>query len=236
MTKKQRLSILFEKWQRKLGTDYLVDDGIVDESSFEETKPRILYLLKEPNDNGGKKSWSLTEYIRKVTLKEKGYSPGQFCGTLARWSYGLLNGYPCWHTIETLKQGSMLNILNKIAILNIKKTGGTGSADEKEIKTHLHAHKEEILEEIRIVAPEIVICCGVGHLWMQEFPNNVTVHNSPTGLQWFEFALAQEFSPRKFLCFAHPSRPMEKAIMYSYYLDGIRSDETLRKGFCIPPR
>ena len=52
----------------------------------------------------------------------------------------------------------------KIAIINLKKSDGTETSDIDEIMQSTLADKAEILEEMRIIDPDVIVCGSTSSL------------------------------------------------------------------------
>ena len=232
MSKKEELAKLFEQWRSEISAECFIRDGIVQEENFDKSAIKVLFVLKEsPEEPGQGKGWCLADLMRKVARREESHS--NFGGKLALWSYSLLNGLPHWEDVkkkweDPSKQREVLQSLLQIAVMNTKKVPGGKSSEDEKLKTVLEHEGEWIKKEVQIIAPDVVVCCGVWHLWkeMLGVTDSQTL-TSPNGFQWFELSLEDKV-PRKFLCFPHPSRPLENAIMYSFYIDGIRQSKILK--------
>ncbi len=235
MNRQEELKRHFIKWRKTFCEDKnFVFDGIVREDKYTESPVKILFVLKEMPWDEKSDTYSLTKLMEEAVSGDQAY--GNFCGKLALWSYGLLNCLPSWENVskkwEVEKdQKEILDSLLRIAVMNTKKYPGEPRSEDEDLKHVLERDKDLLLQEIRIIEPEVVVCCGVWHLWKEilEVEDSETV-TSPNGFQWFEYSIKENVSS-KFLCFPHPSRPLENAIMYSFYIDGIRGDNKLNSIF-----
>ena len=61
MTIGQKEEVLFNKWSAN--RQGFVSDGVVDEDSYLNSMPKIMFLLKEVNDRKGG-GWDLREFLR----------------------------------------------------------------------------------------------------------------------------------------------------------------------------
>ncbi len=144
MGKTEQLDSLFEKWRKKYNNNFS-KDGIIKEEKWNEAVRKILFILKETNDYPD----DLRKYVDEKPWKVLGY-----------WSYGLQNVSKdiipdfseAWKNCE--------DYCRMIGILNLKKSPGGASADPQKIQDIAEDDKENIIEEIKIISPEIIVCGG----------------------------------------------------------------------------
>ena len=114
---------------------------------------RILFILKEAY--GGNEDWSLTAFLRGDAYKENIWR------RVIEWTYGICGTTE--NKIERFYQGTELYAkdnkwLQRIAVLNIKKSAGQSSSVYGEISAYADCDKDEILKEIELIDPGIIIC------------------------------------------------------------------------------
>jgi Uracil DNA glycosylase superfamily. len=149
---------LFERWIATYPEEYRSGfhrDGIVDESIFESQPFRVLFVLLEPNSRDGLydryRGWDLRKVFGEEKLKK------ELNVNLAIWAQALLDGvtkYVRPSEIAVEKQ------IRRIALLNLKKFGGSGKADYEAISIHAWKDREFIRKEVRIISPTVVVTCG----------------------------------------------------------------------------
>lgn len=117
-----------------------------------DSERRVLFLLKEPNGNGGHdyKEWDWS------------CSNETFGNMLAYWLEGLMittSDYcPSYNELS-----SRSSILKKypLALVNLKKIAGDSEADWKEVREHAERDEKYISRQIReILKPNIIVCGG----------------------------------------------------------------------------
>ncbi|MEO3947886.1 hypothetical protein [Gorillibacterium sp. CAU 1737] len=135
---------------------HYVYGGVVQEERYAEQKTKLLFLLKEVIDETKNDKWSLVELIDKQIQEMKFLTIFKRLGEL---SYGFHHGFPPYNTGVTqpacIKEG-----LENLALINLKKTGGQNVSNMDEIRTHAFANKALLLQELEIIAPDLVICGG----------------------------------------------------------------------------
>lgn len=140
-------------------------DGIVDAKAWESGK-KILFILKEANLG---KQLSKTKDGELLIGDEKFVDRFWFkhcvCKSEIDWRRGIFRRLKKIGIKHTDNNFSLLST----AYININKRGGLNYAREDIINSYYEKYKKYILEEIRIIEPEIIaICCGE-----QEYAKNL---------------------------------------------------------------
>ena len=144
-----------------------IEDGIICPEKFgkhPKSKHRILWILKEANDPDGG-GWPLTDFLAKREDPEGLFSYDRWkatFGLVIKVSYGLLNGFVGFDEIEKLDIKKASEILDYIAIINIKKVPGGSRAYLPKIAEEINP--QVIQKQINEIKPDIVI--GGNTLWV----------------------------------------------------------------------
>jgi hypothetical protein len=143
---------LFERWSLHRGK--IVPDGLVDETAYTTSKPKILILLKEANA-GEDEGLDIREFLRQG-------STGATWNTVARWVSAIrqLPSDIRWDDIREQTEGSRTSALRTIATMNVKKYPGGGVANTESVLAIAREDRDFLAEQFRIYDPELVICCG----------------------------------------------------------------------------
>ncbi len=163
---------IWEEWQnlyRKLGVVRPIwRDGELG-AGFSMAKPRILFVLKEPNapppkepnapDLGG----SLADFFINGPNGQAWYN-------VSRWAAGLLRGLPDFRDVcdpQVMKES-----LHHVAAVNLKKIGGGGASWMPAVNAYAFAGRELLLRQIDDISPEVIVACGTFDIlvWLLE-PN-----------------------------------------------------------------
>ncbi len=161
-----KLNLLFQSWKNEMihnGDIGFCEDGLVYRNGNEvelwnNANRKILFLLKENNDNDG-------QDVREWTGSINGYSPnGLFYNRLSAWLYGLTNytnnSYP---TIEdAFKATNQMKALSEYpyAYVNVKKKSGGAIADDSIVYDFGKRYANYLRQELDILAPNIIVCGG----------------------------------------------------------------------------
>jgi hypothetical protein len=198
MTKNEQLNQLFDEWENTnpLYTGKFVRDGIIDEDLFEKQRAKILFVCKESSISN--------ENLRDIRLHGSGSI--RFSLSIADWSYGLLNNFPLYDTINMKKRKEALKC---VAIMNLKKSVGKSVSDRKEIEQHIRDNKQFLLRQIEIINPDIIIG-GVTYFtyWQYLFDVN-SYFKTGHGIK------ALEWNGIPIIDFYHPSVSAGRALTYS---------------------
>lgn len=219
MNKSKQLEKLLKRWQ-STHSSYTNDfrcDGITNEREYERSKPRILFICKEPN--------------RK---NHRGKIDGDFCKEwnddgaeypfayrIAEWSYGILNDFPEFDKIYSLQDGEWEPIYKKslqsISFMNLKKSSGKGAAQYSQMSGSVKKEKKLIYEQIRIIAPEVII---LGLSW-KDLTDELfdKVEWKESGFQ----ILVGKWNETKLIDFYHPSSRTPPSASYSLLQNVVRS-------------
>lgn len=160
-------------------TNGICYDGIINQRKYK----RIVFLLKETNGNdsngeaGKLNDWDYRLWLERCQSEglptgNKGDST-QFYGRtfkkLSMWADVLVTLMDKKSVLpfeeyekEKLDQAYLRETLKKIAIINLKKTWGGGTADLRRLDTYLksEAVRSVLKEQMYLAVPEIVVCGG----------------------------------------------------------------------------
>ncbi len=202
MTKTEQLNKLFDRWIEQFPKykGKFIKDGIVDEKVYELQKIKLLFIAKEPNDSK-QSEWD----FRVWWTEEVKYS---FSHRICEWSFGFQRGFPPIVEIPSDNE-KRIEIMKRIAFMNLKKTGGKANADLEGIEKVIEEERELLLEEIDIIKPDIIIGgLGKTDYWRRLFP---TVELKDSGFD-IEVSRVGEY---KIIDYYHPSYRVPRAMSYT---------------------
>ncbi|MFL5788959.1 MAG: hypothetical protein ACJ748_12950 [Flavisolibacter sp.] len=218
MSKTQQLNQLFDKWEHRIPEcrGLLVRDGIINEDMWNLTNPKILFIAKEPNQYGNSKSGDFRSDWNS------GNCNYPFAKTISECAFGILEGFKVYTEIGGNRNRHQ-EYLQKIAFLNIKKTGGLSQCDEVALWNHLQlqGQVELIQKEIEIINPEIIVL-GLS------FQNRITELIFPGILEEMEqcgyMIEVANYNNRKIIDFYHPSSRNTGPATYSLLQNVMHSE------------
>lgn len=133
--------------QRGIKRSNITYDGKIRPESYNANKG-ILFILKESNDfrNG-----DLSDLLKDGPRYQMWHN-------VARWSAGILHDFPDFRKINYREV--LTEALHQVAVINLKKETGRGTADMSVINYYTFMDKALLLEQIREISPKIIIACG----------------------------------------------------------------------------
>lgn len=164
------LGKLFDEWRKRhISEDYsndkisknnFIPDGIIDEASYMQSPKKILFIAKEAaclkEENTIEENFEIAQndgfWCRRVVLGEEKRGTG-FSSGLALLANAILN-----ENFETPEKD--ISALRYVAFMNINKRGGFTSCPG--LDAYVKKYKDLIDREIRIISPDIIVCCGIG--------------------------------------------------------------------------
>ena len=165
------LEKLFDEWRKRhISEDYsndkisknnFIPDGIIDEASYIQSPKKILFIAKEAaclkEENTIEKNFEIAQndgfWCRRVVLGEEGGT--SFSSGLALLANAILN-----ENFETPEKD--ISALRYVAFMNINKRGGFTECKTKLLRGYAKNYKDLIDREIKIISPDIIVCCGIG--------------------------------------------------------------------------
>lgn len=165
------LEKLFDEWRKRhISEDYsnneisknnFIPDGIIDEVSYMQSPTKILFIAKEAaclkEENTIEKNFETAQndgfWCRRVVLGEEGGT--RFSSGLALLANAILN-----ENFETPEKD--ISALRYVAFMNINKRGGFTSCQTDRLDAYVEKYKDLIDREIKIISPDIIVCCGMG--------------------------------------------------------------------------
>lgn len=157
MSKKTELESLMDVWEakhRQKGYKRFIRDGLVYQEAWESQQtPKVCYFLKEAytSDEDG---YHLTESLHKAD------HPWTMWRKIAIWTqaiYQAFSGNFCEYDEELLRSREKETI-DRIAVVNVKKSNGENGSDYEDLKAYAEEDKAELKQELEIIRPDIIVC------------------------------------------------------------------------------
>lgn len=159
---------LFERWKQKPpcnGIDHpgnvFIRDGVVCPEKWFSQEVRPLFLLKEAYEStGNREDWDLAAYIQSI-VEENQAGKHKTWNRVNQWAQGLFHSsahqiYPYSLAGNGFQQSG--KALEKIAVMNVRKSGGVKSSDMDTIRKYAKADQKELLEQLELIDPTLVVC------------------------------------------------------------------------------
>ena len=173
------LEKLFDEWRKRhISEDYsndkisknkisknnFIPDGIIDEASYMQSPKKILFIAKEAacldktEKTTAEENFEAAQkdgfWCRRVVLGEEKRGT-HFSSGLALLANAILN-----ENFETPEKD--ISALRYVAFMNINKRGGFTECKNKLLRDYAQNYKDLIDREIKIISPDIIVCCGMG--------------------------------------------------------------------------
>ena len=154
MTLRERENQIFDKYRAR--GEQIIRDGALGEE-FEAARPRVLVILKEPNDPDG--SWAVVHGdIRNFGRQ---YNRPATWNNLGRWSALANDARLTLDEIDVTIKDNLQKHLRRIAVVNLKKSGGGSLAVRKKIREYAAEHWSLLQEQFKLYKPDLTITGGV---------------------------------------------------------------------------
>lgn len=168
------LEKLFDEWRKRhISEDYsnneisknnFIPDGIIDEASYMQSPKKILFIAKEAacldktEKTTAEENFETAQndgfWCRRVVLGEEKRGTS-FSSGLALLANAILN-----ENFETPEKD--ISALRYVAFMNINKRGGFTECKTDLLRDYAQNYKDLIDREIKIISPDIIVCCGMG--------------------------------------------------------------------------
>ena len=172
----------FEKeYERKI-----LPDGLANIHKYYDTSIKILWILKEPydTDNDSAGGWAITGLFTREWMLKKKKSNGTWYPIIYT-SYAILNSDIAHYEdmADIPDEPSMINILQKIAFINVSKFAGGTTSNNREISKAYQKHKEILLKQIEVFSPDVII----GGNTIHNFIDDLGLKDAPEGYDEYNF-------------------------------------------------
>lgn len=133
-------------------------DGIVNEKEYQNSKVKILWILKDANSTGEDDSYDLREAIGNLRTKtgvRKGWE--KTFNNIIYVTNAILNKTEWENTPYPKDEPEIVDVLKQIAYINVKKVGGGSQSVDSELYHHYEKSKELLLNQINEFDPDVII-------------------------------------------------------------------------------
>lgn len=206
MSMYEKEDVLFGEWEKQ--RENFVRDGVVCETAYLNSAPKILIVLKEPHgDNGG----DIRNWLRNVEALDRTWDD------VARWVNGIRKRTSTleWGEFAKVTPETKTEILKSICAMNLKKSAGGSSADWGKLKEATTTDAKLIRRQYEIYNPDITICCGNSDLFKSTVLHNSEWQQTTRSFWWYEHNRKHIFSH------CHPARPIETSLKFYPLIDAV---------------
>ena len=220
----EQLNCLYQR--NEIESKQLVKGGLINEDVYLASKIKVVSLLKEPNDppKDGKEveNWSLPEYLKK-NIDYKHFKVRQMWKIIGTWIYAMQNQF--FYYSDIYNNSNDIEGLKYLGVTNLKKSGGGANSNNNIIYENAKRSKKLWTEELKIMAPDIVMCAGTYGIIRKiiGLPNNQWMKS---GVRW---GLCSELPKMLFVDFYHPAYRVRPYMMYAYLKEAFKELHTISK-------
>ena len=194
-------------------------DGLINPNQYLQSKPRILFVLKEPNTKN-REAIDLKNFI-----KNGSYGRRSTWDNITRWIHGIRNLEKefSWKELNKkfLTVEKKMEILQTACYMNLKKSPGGYTSNEENLWTIAENDKRYLNRQLNLYEPELVISCGqVVTEILIEIIDDLKEKKwfiTSRGIRYFKFG-----ENRIFIAFAHPEARIGDHILYYSLIDAVR--------------
>jgi hypothetical protein len=133
-------------------------DGIVNPEQWFKQDRRVLFLLKEAYHKKHYDTYDLAQELHD-------YEPWDVMWPrVAEWNYGIRNTTKDMiadyaEIYNDKDKQKRKQEIQRIAVMNIKKSGGQKSPSEKDLQRYADADTDLLIEQINLINPTVIVCC-----------------------------------------------------------------------------
>ena len=165
----EKLDELFTKWEAESianGDDVISKDGLMRKQHadvnelWEQSRKKVMFLMKDQPDGWGDdtRNWLVLPDEHPKAKSNREASP-MFLKRLALLLYGFTYNVTDYWSIDETEAVKCFNEV-PFAFVEAKKQSGKPSVSDAEMDMYIERYKDFLLEEIAILEPNIIVCCG----------------------------------------------------------------------------
>lgn len=199
-----------------VGQEHFVPCGVVDEEAYLSSKPKLVLVLREPNDPDQKPGWSMVDFLQwQISRGLKGESIRPMWKRVGIWSYAIHNGFARYRDIDSYSTAA--KGLRDIGMTNLKKSGGGGESNNKVIQKCAEDTFDLWKQELEIMNPDLILCGGT--YWIISGLLRLNRQQTASG-PWYSH---WQHNDRRTLIasFYHPSYRGRSAMLYAFLKEAL---------------
>ena len=158
-TMRAEMESLFQEWEaahKQKGYERFIRDGIVSPKDwYGQPTPKICYLLKEARRDV--EGYNLVEDLQAS-------GPWQMWKKVAVWTEAIFQAFGDGKEYDQERiQTNIRQNINRIAVINVKKSNGQSKSDYQELKKYAKEDRVFLRRELDIINPDIIVCGYTSH-------------------------------------------------------------------------
>lgn len=138
--------------------EHFIEDGAVDIKKWTKEETKILFLMKEAYGEISNLKTHLINKSKKGSFGKAStfYNVIQWADAMRKSHRGLIPDFD--------KYNRNLMDIDRVAIVNIKKSNGRRRSTKKDLKSYVNSDWDLLEEQILSLEPDFVVCCGTFEL------------------------------------------------------------------------
>ena len=190
-----------------------VEDGA--NSRYDESKVKVLHLLKQPTEDNALMSELVDDIVRAGKLG------GKFMYRLALRSYALQNGCLAHQETRKISKQDLGNALQQSAIVNLENEKLARSTDKKKVFefAERNENKERWHGKILKLQPHFVVCGGTFGAVRKALGSPKNQGTTETGMDYFREPGHHDIV---YLDMCHPSARYPLAMQHTYLVESAK--------------
>jgi hypothetical protein len=147
-----------------------VTDGLVDIDRYLNSFPKILWILKEPWEEGQAGGWSVTRELIPRFIADGTIGRSRMYRRMACISYSVTKGHPSYRDIRHGDAAcDIAESLRDIGYINVSKFAGKKRSIASEIAVAFRRNREVLNRQIDAFSPDVIITANILHLFCEDF-------------------------------------------------------------------
>ncbi len=189
-----------------------IPDGIVNNEIWQDSEhKKILYVLKEAYVSKDDEAYDLAKWLRDD------HPDRRIWNRVARWTYGIQNttANEVARYIPYIDKDKRLRdqLFEQIAVINLKKSNGESTSVIEEVAAYAQADREEIIRELQLIDPDIVICGSTFWILYQIVFGNEPLKGSQACDNWYYYKNL-DGKERLYIDYYHPANQWPDLVNY----------------------
>lgn len=140
--------------------EWTAEDGIIDPETYAAESRKILWVLREPNGS----DFDYLKYLRNPTVYRRWKAS---FGLVVQVSHAILNPHSRGQPLSNPAR-LVHDIMPRIALINLKKTGGKSRIHPHQFLAHALSNQQKILEQMIEINADMVIFAGTKRYLLPE--------------------------------------------------------------------
>lgn len=209
---------LFNNWMNSKKRYPFIMDGVVFPEKYLSAKTQIVFILKDANlkiSAEDRKNGNFNEsfHDQRITL---GTNPGKWWKKLRNWCVPISQPGVTW---DQVLSSDIKESLSSFAFMQLKKNAGGGSVSSKELWKVAESDSLEIIEQLSIYKPNIIIGCGVGEIvYRAVFQGGEKMKVTGNGVGYWNVKIGEDGKEAVLINYSHPSarygKKLESVVAY----------------------